>query len=169
MNISALILVPFLLMMLTASVVQATDRSSYQYGWNAGRNIVEAGKDYELGTDLGVSSCPSSNLQVTNQTACWDGYENGYNHFVSKRWDQRTSSEDLFSYQQGWKTGTHDFDCSYYGGQQSSSIMGNGVHNCSNIIQNVCSVDYNLNTTNAASCFNGYVDSWHKFCIFNAT
>jgi len=47
--------------------------------------------------------------------------------------------------------------------------MGNGVHNCSNIIQNICNVDYNLNTTNATYCFNGYVDSWHKFCIFNAT
>lgn len=165
MNISALILVPFLLMMLTASVVQATDRSSYQYGWNAGRDIAEAGKAYELGPE-----CSSVvNPEVTSVTACGDGYVNGYNHFVSKRWEQRTSSEDLFSYQQGWKTGTHDFDCSYYGGQPSSSIMGNGVHNCSNIIQNICNVDYNLNTTNATYCFNGYVDSWHKFCIFNAT
>jgi hypothetical protein len=47
--------------------------------------------------------------------------------------------------------------------------MSNGVYNCSNRIQNVCSVDYKLNSTNATSCFNGYVDSWHKFCTFNLT
>lgn len=67
-------------MMLTASVVQATDRSSYRYGWNAGRDIAEAGKAYELGPE-----CSSVvNPEVTNVTACGDGYVNGYSHFVSK-------------------------------------------------------------------------------------
>jgi hypothetical protein len=141
----------------------ATNESSYQYGYSAGRNIAQEGKAYELGPEC------SSNPEVTNVSSCGNGYVTGYNHFVSDRWGQRTSSEDLYSFQQGWKTGTHDYDCSYYGGQPSSSIMGNGVHNCSNIIQNVCSVDYKLNTTNATSCFEGYIGAWHKFCIFNST
>jgi hypothetical protein len=124
--------------------------------------MAESGKAYELGPQCSLAV-------VTNVTACGDGYVQGYNHFVSDRWQQRTNSENLFSYQQGWRTGVHDYDCSYYGGQQESSSGGNGVYNCSNIIKNVCSVDYKLNSTNATSCFNGYVDSWHKFCTFNST
>jgi hypothetical protein len=162
-----LLLVLVIAILSTTAFVRATNESSYQYGYSAGRNIAQEGKDYELG--LQCSSSSVVNPEVTNVSACGDGYRDGYDHFVSKRWEQRTSSEDLFSYQQGWKTGTHDYDCAYYGGQQSSSIMGNGVHNCSNTIQNVCNIDYKLNTTNATSCFNGYVDSWHKFCTFNST
>lgn len=146
-------------------VAYGTNESSYQFGYSAGRNIAQEGKAYELGPDCSSSVSP----EVTNVSACGDGYVTAYNHFVSKRWEQRTSSEDLFSYQQGWKSGTHDYDCSYYGGQPSSSIMGNGVHNCSNIIQNVCGVDYKLNTTNATSCFSGYVEAFKTFCKFNLT
>ncbi|MGC2574222.1 MAG: hypothetical protein WA364_22130 [Candidatus Nitrosopolaris sp.] len=149
----------------TVTVVIGTNESSYQYGWSAGRDVAEAGKAYELGPE-----CSSVvNPEVTNVSICGDGYESGYNHFVSKRIEDRTSSEDLFSYQTGWKIGEHDFDCSYYGGQQSSSSSGNGVHNCSNIIQNVCGVDYKFNTTNATSCFSGYVEAFKTFCKFNLT
>ena len=63
-----------------ATHVNGTNESSYQYGYKNGRNIAEAGKAYELGPEWSSVVNP----EVTNVTACGDGYVTAYNHLCRR-------------------------------------------------------------------------------------